>query len=208
MLAVLHNVVAPPDSRRFFYAGMLDASDPIWQGFPHARATFRNELDISELIEQAMTRLKCEVSRLRAMTEMRVSMIHGDFNPPNILISGTDMVLIDWEKACGAYPIADLVQAVYYFCARYGRHDLPFAGEFLHRYMKAHPVPRPILEVWLFCFPAFIFLRDTVSASLQPPGPVGRMQMARFMGYVREDSAPRFRYFLENERAIRDAALN
>jgi Ser/Thr protein kinase RdoA (MazF antagonist) len=139
---------------------------------------------------------------------MRLSMIHGDFNPPNVLISGTELVLIDWEKACLAYPIADLVQGVYYFCARYGRHDLPFAGEFLQRYMKAHPVPRPVLDVWLFCFPAFIFLRDTVSASLQPAGPVGRMQMARFMTYVREDSAPRFRHFLENERAIRDAALH
>jgi Ser/Thr protein kinase RdoA (MazF antagonist) len=208
MLAVLHNVVAPPCNRRFFYAGMLDSSDSIWQGFPHAQAAFRAQLNIRELIEEAMTRLNCEVSRLRAVTQLSLSMIHGDFNPPNILISATELVLIDWEKACEAYPIADLVQAVYYFCVRYGRHDLPFAGEFLQTYLKAHPIPRPILDVWLFCFPAFIFLRDTVSATLQSPDPVGRMQRARFMAYVREDSAPRFRHFLENERAIRDAALN
>lgn len=210
MLAALHKVAAPSGNRRFFYGGLLDASDSIWQSFPQARAAFHQECesDISELIEEAMTRLKREVSRLRAVTEMRCSMIHGDFNPPNILISGTELVLIDWEKACAGYPIADLVQAVYYFGARYGRHDLPFAGEFMQAYTKIHHIPQPILDLWLFCFPAFIFLRDTVSASLQPLDPLGRMQMARFLAYVRNDSAPRFRDFLKNEQAIRDAVLN
>jgi hypothetical protein len=34
------------------------------------------------------------------------------------------------------------------------------------------------------------------------------MQRARFQAYVHDDSAPRFRHFLDHERQIRDAVLS
>jgi|HubBroStandDraft_1064217.scaffolds.fasta_scaffold19893_4 Ser/Thr protein kinase RdoA (MazF antagonist) len=207
MLAALHKSAPASADRRFFYAGLLDSSDPLWESFSHARAAFRHHPGLSELIERATARLERGASRLLATTDMPRCMIHGDFNPPNILASGEELILIDWEKACAGYAIADLVQAIYYFSAWYGRHGLPFAAAFMQRYRKTHDVRPSILDAWLSCFPAFIFLRDTVSASLQPLGPVGRMQLARFQAYLRNDSAPRFRYFVENEPAIRHAVL-
>ena len=207
MLAALHTVAAPATDRRFFYEGLLEPAHPIWASFPEARAAFRQDSELSGLIEQALARLERGAQRLRAVTDVPCCMIHGDFNPPNILLSGTDLVLIDWEKACAGYPVADLVQAIYYFTARYGRDDRPFAAEFMRTYTRIHNIAHPILDLWLFCFPAFIFLRDTVSASLQGADPMGRMQQQRFQAYVRDDSAPRFRYFLAHEPAIRHAVL-
>jgi aminoglycoside phosphotransferase (APT) family kinase protein len=208
ILSVLHTVAAPLGNRSFFYAGLLDASDPLWQHFPLARAAFHQEADIHSLIEQAMARLEHAAAPRRAMAAMPCCLIHGDFNPPNILTDGTKLVLIDWEKACAGYPVADLVQAVYYFSACYGRHGLPFARPFMQAYARVRYIPRPILAAWLFCFPAFIFLRDTVSASVQPSTLLGCRQLTRFRAYVHEHSAPRFRHFLDNEPAIHDALLS
>jgi Ser/Thr protein kinase RdoA (MazF antagonist) len=207
LLAALHKAAPPPGNRRFFYAALLDPSDPLWQSFRHARIAFGCDREVSDLIARAMACLDTASSYLQAVTQMPRCMIHGDFNPSNILVSGADLILIDWEKACAGYPVADLVQAIYYFSAWYGRHGLPFAGAFMEAYSKTHDIPRPILDAWLGCFPAFIFLRDTVSASLQPSGLVGRMQLARFQAYVRHESAPRFRYFVESQKEIRRAVM-
>jgi Ser/Thr protein kinase RdoA (MazF antagonist) len=208
MLAALHRVAPPAGDRRFFYEGLLDVCHPMWRSFPLARAAFRQDGDIGDLVEHALARLERDVSWLRALTDIPRCMIHGDFNPPNILASGAGLILIDWEKACAGYPVADLVQAIYYFSACYGRDGQPFAAEFTRAYTRTHEIPRPVLEPWLSCFPAFIFLRDTVSATAQAADPIGRMQRARFQAYVHDDSAPRFRHFLDHERQIRDAVLS
>lgn len=208
MLSALHKATPPSGDRRFFYAGLLDASDPLWGAFHQARDAFSRDTNISELIEQALTRLDSNVTRLGEVTDIPHCMIHGDFNPPNILVSNLNLTLIDWEKACAGYPVADLVQAIYYFSAWYGHYNLPFAGTFVQAYRGSHQIPQPTLEVWLSCFPAFIFLRDTVSATIQPPGPLRRMKLKRFQDYVQNDSAPRFRYFIENAQAIRHMVLD
>jgi Ser/Thr protein kinase RdoA (MazF antagonist) len=208
MLAALHKAVPPSDNRHFFYAGLLNRSDPLWQRFAQARAAFHQDPDISDLIDQALARFNREASQLHRVTEMPRSLIHGDFNPPNILTSGAKLILIDWEKACTGYPVADVVQAIYYFSALYGSHGLAFAGRFMEAYTRTHAMSRSVLDAWLFCFPAFIFLRDTVSASFQALDPVGRRQLTRFQAYVRSNSAPRFRHFLKNEQVIHCEVLS
>ena len=205
LLGTLHKARPPLGQRNFFYAALFDRSDPLWENFKKPWSVFRTDSEIRPLMEAAFQRLERHAPKLCSFMQLPQCIIHGDFNPPNILKSGDEIILIDWEKACTGFPVADVIQAVYYFSAHYGQYSMSFADEFLVAYLQYQRLEPNVLEAWFHCFPAFIFLRDTISSSLQPPSSVGRMQLARFQAYLRQDSAPRFKYFLENEENIKRA---
>ena len=203
LLGVVHGATVPQTERRFFYSAFLDTEDQLWGKIDEAVWLLREEKALAGPMEVAHRRVK-EASRLSSsLSATPLGLIHGDFNPPNLLLNpSSEITLIDWEKACFGPQIADVVQAVYYFSAYYSKRSIWFLPEFIGAYKTRRELDQSTLSAWLYYFPAFIFLRDCVSASIQTPGEVGAMLFERFQPYLRNDSAPRFLSFLANENRL------
>lgn len=71
----------------------------------HARARLGDELtaEIEERIAESSAQL-CQI-------EQSVTLVHGDFRPPNLLIQdGRLRCILDWEFAMAGHPLSDLAQ--------------------------------------------------------------------------------------------------
>jgi len=202
LLLAIHRAESPGVGRPFFYAGAFDSTDPIWKAFEKAAAVLSDEAEYAPLIREASRRLVRVAKEDGILLRSPRQLIHGDFNPPNIISDTERLTVIDWEKACRGPKFADVTQCVYYFSARYHHSGPTFAGEFLARYREGAEVSRGELAPWLHHYPAFIFMRDTVSATTEYSGPTGPARLRRAQDYLRSDSARRFKYFLEHEQNL------
>jgi Ser/Thr protein kinase RdoA (MazF antagonist) len=198
ILGTLHGIAAPAPLRAFFYASLFDLGHARWREFDDLAAAFGDVPSLLPLLREGRARVhgvpRPSAGALRSPT----GVTHGDFTPPNVLLDGRQLIVIDWEKACVGPVLADVAQAIYYLSALFGPSGPDVAAAFVAGYRQRRAVGAAALARWLGCYPAFIFLGDAVSAVRSRHGERAAAG-ADWVSYLIDVSAPRFRGFLDIE---------
>lgn len=121
----------------------------------------RLDRDIQSAPRLSQTRKKELLHVLASLPDGR-NILHFDFHPGNILMSGSRAVIIDWENICDGNPLADVgrtallirhgkflpgtnIAKVYLF----GLFRSLFLSNYLHRYFELRPGSQEDMEAWI-----------------------------------------------------------
>ncbi len=106
-------------------------------------------------VKKCFRYLRDELSGRIAGTD-NFGFIHNDAHPKNILISEKGLCLIDFDRACRHFYIADIANAIYSEYSRIGFHSqhkdafklMPelFLRPFINSYLAHYPLPQKDLE--------------------------------------------------------------
>ncbi|MBN2500528.1 MAG: phosphotransferase [Anaerolineales bacterium] len=93
------------------------------------------------------------------------ALLHGDFHPGNIILSGGDALVIDWIDASKGPPLADVARTYILLTSKkskrvtlFGRIVLflrdSFQRTYLKRYFQLRPAGHELLDAWVVCMAA------------------------------------------------------
>ena len=211
-LGLIHTATSPSNNngRKFFYNFVFDTNDFRWEDI-FRYACNHPYLSIKSISINIANEISSLGKELIASGLLGDGLTHGDYTFSNLLVDDySQLVILDWEKSCKAFPIYDLGLGLFYLVCGGGAFRPDIIPVFLHGYFSSNTslfkTPEILASTIDVAVKAF-FLMDTTFVA-KDIACIGISSLSRRQKFFETFCWPSYKIYEDNKRVIQKTLYN